>query len=108
MLLIYVLAGQICALTPTLIPATSVAECFVNGGRFIMNVQVPDKKLRCVSDNCKAKGKKPRMKVNSLNVRYNQCDEEEVTKAKPRKDRNQGKPRDPFKMAEKLLLKISL
>ena len=105
MLLIYVLAGQICALTPTLIPATSVAECFLNGGRFIMNVQVPDKKLRCVSNNCKAKGKKPRMKVNYFNVRYNQCDEEEVTKAKRNK---YGKPMDPFKMAEKLLLKISL
>ena len=32
-------------MTQALIPATSVLECFLKDGRFIMNVQGPDKKF---------------------------------------------------------------
>ena len=55
-------------------------ECFKNGGRFIKSIQVPDRKIRCVDTRCIAPAEEPLMKVDSIGIRYGECEIEEVEK----------------------------
>ena len=70
-----------------------------------MNADVPDKKVRCVSNNCEATAKKPLMEVNSLNLRYDKCDEEEVKKAE---SEEYGQPTYGLSMMEDLQIQSEM
>ena len=76
--LLLVFSGIYCTRKQDAIPAATMGECLLNGGRFIQSIHPVYTKLRCVSKKCEEI--RTKFPVEMIDFKYNNCDMDEVEK----------------------------